>query len=117
MTSKKILKLTALMMSIAWPVLAADLFVFPKNNQTKEQQEQDEFSCYKWAKEQTGFDPKKEVEAAAAPTPQGGPRKRHKAEKQQAAAEQQADKQQEANLAVAQRAYGACMEGKGYTVK
>jgi len=26
---------------------AADVFVFPKNEQTKEQQEQDQFACYK----------------------------------------------------------------------
>ena len=51
---------------------AADVFVFPKNSQTKEQQEQDEFSCYKWAKEQTGFDPNKPVEQASAPAPKGG---------------------------------------------
>ena len=31
--------------------------VFPKQGQSKEQQEQDEFSCYKWAVEQTGVDP------------------------------------------------------------
>lgn len=117
MTSKKILKLTALMMSIAWPVLAADMFVFPKNNQTKEQQEQDQFNCYKWAKEQTGFDPNKPVEQAAAPAPQGGPRKRHKAEKQQDAAEQKAAQKHEASLDGYQHAYGACMEGKGYSVK
>jgi hypothetical protein len=49
---------------------SAELFVFPKNGQTKEQQEQDEFSCYKWAKDQTGFDPNKAVEHAAAPAPQ-----------------------------------------------
>ena len=48
---------------------AAELFVFPKNAQTKEQQEQDEFACYKWAKEQTGFDPNKPVEQASAPAP------------------------------------------------
>src|SRR6185503_10323938 len=51
---------------------AADVFVFPKNAQTKEQQEQDEFACYKWAKEQTGFDPNKPVEQASAPAPKGG---------------------------------------------
>ena len=134
--------------------VAADVFVFPKNGQTKEQQEQDEFSCYKWAKDQTGFDPNKAVEHAAAPAPQGGAakgaakgaavgaiggaiggdagkgaavgagvgaaagaHKKRKGEKQQEAAEQQAEKQQAANVEGYQRAYGACMEGKGYTVK
>jgi OmpA family protein len=51
---------------------AADLFVYPSKGQTKDQQEQDEFSCYKWAKEQTGFDPNQPMQQAAAPPPQGG---------------------------------------------
>ena len=51
--------------------VAADQFVFPKSGQTKEQQEQDQFTCYKWAKEQTGFDPTKPVEQASAPAPKG----------------------------------------------
>lgn len=133
---------------------SGELFVFPKNGQTKEQQEQDEFTCYKWAKDQTGFDPNKAVEHAAAPAPQGGAgkgaakgaavgaiggaiggdagkgaavgagvgaaagaHKKRKGEKQQEAAEQQAEKQQAANVEGYQRAFGACMEGKGYTVK
>jgi hypothetical protein len=133
---------------------AAEVFVFPKNEQTKEQQEQDEFSCYKWAKDQTGFDPNKPVEQAAAPAPKGGAvsgaakgaavgaiggaiagdagkgaavgagvgaaagaHKRRKGEKQQEAAQQQMAKQQEANVETYQRAFGTCMEGKGYTVK
>jgi hypothetical protein len=49
-----------------------DVFVYPGKGQTKEQQEQDEFSCYKWAKEQTGFDPTQPMQQAAAPPPQGG---------------------------------------------
>lgn len=134
--------------------VAAEQFVFPKSGQTKEQQEQDEFTCYKWAKEQTGFDPNKPVEQASAPAPKGGAasgaakgaavgaiggaiggdagkgaavgagvgaaagaHKRRKGEKQQEAAQQQAAKQQEASVEGYQRAFGACMEGKGYTVK
>jgi hypothetical protein len=133
---------------------AADVFVFPKNGQTKEQQEQDQFACYKWAKEQTGFDPTKPVAQASAPAPQGGAvpgaakgaavgaiggaiggdagkgaaigagvgaaagaHKKRKGEKQQEAAQQEATKQQEASVEGYQRAFGACMEGKGYTVK
>ena len=49
-----------------------EVFVYPTKGQTKEQQEQDEFACYKWAKEQTGFDPTQPVQQqAAAPPPQG----------------------------------------------
>lgn len=33
------------------------LFVFPSNSQNKEQQDADEYACFKWAKEQTGVDP------------------------------------------------------------
>jgi hypothetical protein len=47
-----------------------DISVYPGKGQTKEQQEQDEFACYKWAKEQTGFDPTQPVQQAAA-KPQG----------------------------------------------
>ena len=49
-----------------------EVFVYPSKGQTKEQQEQDEFSCYKWAKEQSGFDPNQPMQQAAAPPPQGG---------------------------------------------
>jgi hypothetical protein len=134
--------------------VAAEQFVFPKSGQTKEQQEQDQFTCYKWAKEQTGFDPTKPVEQASAPAPKGGAvsgaakgaavgavggaiggdagkgaavgagvgaaagaHKKRKGEKQQAAAQQQAAQKQEASVEGYQRAFGACMEGKGYTVK
>ena len=38
--------------------------VFPSQGQSKEQQEQDEFACYKWAVEQTGVDPRQ----ASSPT-------------------------------------------------
>ena len=37
--------------------LASDFYVYPKNNQTPEQQQKDEGECYAWAKNQTGFDP------------------------------------------------------------
>jgi hypothetical protein len=134
--------------------VAAEQFVFPKSGQTKEQQEQDQFTCYKWAKEQTGFDPTKPVEQTSAPAPKGGAvsgaakgaavgavggaiggdagkgaavgagvgaaagaHKKRKGEKQQAAAQQQATQQQQASVEGYQRAFGACMEGKGYTVK
>ena len=117
----------------------AEMFVYPKNSQTKEQ---------------TGFDPNKPVEQASAPAPKGGAvsgaakgaavgaiggaiagdagkgaaigagvgaaggaHKKRKGEKQQAAAQQQAAQQQEASVDGYQRAFGACMEGKGYTVK
>lgn len=37
--------------------IAQDLFVYPEKGQSAEQQEQDEFACYKWAKDESGVDP------------------------------------------------------------
>ena len=48
-----------------------DVFVYPSKGQTKDQQEQDEFGCYKWGNEQTGFDPTQTVQQAAPPQQNG----------------------------------------------
>jgi hypothetical protein len=158
MKTKQIVVLMAVTFLIAGsaPAMAADVYVFPKENQSKEQQEQDTFSCYKWAKEQTGFDPTKPVGQASAPPPPArggaasgaakgaavgaiggaiggdagkgaavgagvgaaaGAHKRRKAEKQYEASQQEAAKQYETNVEGYQRAFGVCMEGKGYAVK
>jgi hypothetical protein len=47
--------------------------IYPINNQTKEQQERDEYECYKWAKNQSGFDP---VSTQTASTPPPEPQKK-----------------------------------------
>ncbi len=54
------------------PPPAARTFVYPEKGQTPEQQEQDDFTCYKWAKQQTGYDPEHPNLAAAPPPPSGG---------------------------------------------
>jgi hypothetical protein len=145
----------------AGQALAQDPIVFPAEGQSEEQMEKDKFSCYQWAKNQTGFDPM-EVPKATAPPPEqkagsrtalkgaavgagagalikrdgsrskgagtgavvggviggaaqaGQKRQDEKARQQweQEQASQYAAKRNEYN-----RAYGACMEGKGYTVK
>jgi hypothetical protein len=48
------------------------LYVYPTKGQTKQQQKQDEFECYKWAVEQSGIDPLN-LPKVAAPPPQSGP--------------------------------------------
>jgi hypothetical protein len=48
------------------------LYVFPSKNQTKQQQKEDEFECYKWAVEQSGIDPLN-LPKVEAPPPQTGP--------------------------------------------
>jgi len=37
--------------------MADELMIFPNVDQTEEQQEEDKFSCYTWAKGESGFDP------------------------------------------------------------
>lgn len=48
------------------------LFVYPSNGQSKQQQKEDEFDCYKWAVEQSGIDPLNLPKVEAAPV-QSGP--------------------------------------------
>lgn len=134
------------------------MYVFPAQDQDKEQQEFDEFKCYQWAKEQTGVDPVNppEVNAeqvntgpdgaavgvaargaaagaaigaiagdagkgAAIGATAGALRGRraskfHKAKKQQQneAAAKQAEEEMLENF---NKAFSACMTGKGYSVQ
>ena len=45
--------------------IADELMIFPNADQAPEQQEQDKFACYSWAKDQSDFDP-----TATEPPPQ-----------------------------------------------
>lgn len=45
----------------------AQMFIYPLQGQSPDKQEFDQFTCYKWAKEQTGFDPNQQVAATPAP--------------------------------------------------
>jgi hypothetical protein len=51
---------------------SCDLFVYPSNGQSKQQQKEDEFECYMWAMEQSGVDPLNLPKVEAAPA-QSGP--------------------------------------------
>ena len=46
----------------------SEMFIFPKDGQSAEQQELDEFTCYKWAKNRTGVDPNQPAQATASST-------------------------------------------------
>lgn len=48
---------------------AANLLVYPEKGQTAQQQSQDKYECYQWAKNQTGFDPESAA-GTAGTTPQ-----------------------------------------------
>jgi len=128
---------------------------FPSKGQSPSTQNQDEGTCYAWAKRQTGIDP---VAVASAPPPPSGPAVgggervkgaakgaiggaaigaiagdtgkgagigavagtmaggRQARQNQQAKA-QQAQDAKAATLQHFNKAFGACMEGKGYVVK
>ena len=69
-----------------------ELFVYPKKGQSEQQQAEDRYECHSWAVQQTGFD---------ATQSQGG-----------------VDSSQVAyKRADYQRAQGACLEARGYSVK
>jgi hypothetical protein len=51
----------------------AQQFVYPKNNQTPEQQKKDEFDCHTWAVQQSGYDPIAASQTAPAQAPTGTP--------------------------------------------
>ena len=55
--------------------MADELMIFPNADQAPEQQEQDKFACYSWAKDQSDFDPMAPPTATEAP-PQEGAKKR-----------------------------------------
>ncbi|MRR58461.1 MAG: hypothetical protein EG824_09660 [Deltaproteobacteria bacterium] len=135
--------------------IAQEPFVYPTQGQSNQKMEQDKYSCYQWAKGQTGFDPM-QAPTATAPPPQtkggalrgaaggaalgaavgaiagdagkgaaigaasggiiGGARRAKSTQEQQQYAEQQSASYEQQRNGY-NRAWGACMEGRGYTVK
>ena len=71
---------------------AEDVFIYPKNGQTQEQQVADQYECHAWSKNQTGFDPT-QPGGGVAPNETGARREQY------------------------QRAMTACLEARGYSVK
>lgn len=134
---------------------AADLYVYPAQNQSAEQQEKDKYDCYQFGKSQTGFDPMA-TPTATAPPPEkkggvlrgaaGGALvgaavgavsgdagkgagygaaaggaiglvRKNKSEKEQEQYQQQQQQNYQTQRGNYDRAYAACLEGRGYTVK
>jgi hypothetical protein len=56
------------------PFVGAEVFIYPKQGQSQETFQRDQFECHSWAKQQTGFDPSQPAVAASPPTapPSGG---------------------------------------------
>jgi hypothetical protein len=69
-----------------------DVFVYPKNGQSAEQQSTDRYECHSWAVQQTGFDPTR---------PHGNVD----------------ESDAESKRTDYRRAEGACLEARGYSVK
>jgi hypothetical protein len=53
------------------PVRAQEMFIYPSKGQSAAQQDKDKYSCYSWAKGQTGFDPMAPP-TTRTPPPSGG---------------------------------------------
>ncbi len=141
--------------------MAQDPIIFPAKGQSQDQMEKDKFSCYQWARNETGFDPMKTPTASTPPPQQqarqggalrgaavgagagalikrsgsrsrgaatgaavggvlGGAKQSRQNQKDQQA-RQQWEQQQAGEYAAKRntynRAFSACMESKGYTVK
>jgi hypothetical protein len=147
----------ALLVTAAGIARASDLVIYPAQGQSAEQQGQDEYQCYTWAKGQSGFDPMAQPTATAPPpqqqAPQGGlvrgaargaivggivdgsdgaktgaaagaavgGMRRASQNRNQAQAQGQWEQEQAAQYQASRdgynRAYGACLEGRGYSVK
>jgi predicted lipid-binding transport protein (Tim44 family) len=48
--------------------LAQDMYAYPNKGQSQDQQQKDEYECFNWSKQQSGFDPMA-VPTASAPPP------------------------------------------------
>ena len=72
--------------------LVEKLFIYPRQNQSDQQQATDRYECHRWAVGQTGFDP---TQLTAGPQ----------------------DDSKGLRRADYSRAMTACLEGRGYTVR
>ena len=53
------------------PAAAQQMYVYPAQNQSPDQQNRDQYECHQWSVQQTGVDPTTQS-VAGAPPPQGG---------------------------------------------
>jgi hypothetical protein len=75
------------------PLSTERIFVYPRQGQSEELQAKDRYECHSWAVSQTGYDPT------------------------QSSAGDMLEAQRNQMRADYQRAQGACLDGRGYTVK
>ena len=121
---------------------ATDMYAYPKQGQSAEQQSRDDYDCYRWAGQRTGYDPRRPASSSsqtAGSTGRGalrgalvgaaigeiadnkggegaaiggllGGMRGHRSGRQQAQAAATGERD------AYNRAYRACMEGRGYSV-
>ena len=158
MIVRSVLTLVLSAIVVQWS-FASELYIYPASGQSSDEQKQDEFECYHFGKDQTGFDPmeiptatsappqdtgpstgqrvvrgavvggtvgaitgnssraKKGVKAGAATGVLVGSAKKRDSQKKQKEWEQQQQQQYAQRRNEYNRAYAACLEGRGYTVR
>lgn len=148
--------ITGLLVVICTPLaLAQELYVYPRDGQSKDQQDMDTYQCYQSARDQSGFDPMAAPRATSAePEQKGGAVKgaaggalaglaigaiagdagqgaaigaaggglfggmrRHQSNKERDQWEQQQTQAYAQNRNNYNRAYAACLDARGYTVR
>lgn len=143
---RNLIYITATMTLLGWTTSAwaQKPSAYPAKGQSAEQKSKDDSQCLTWAKQDTGIDPAAVATTPPPPTGPQGERLRgaargavvgeivdnkagegaaigalaggRQARKNQAAKAQQAQASQAQQLDTYYRAYGACMQGRGYTV-
>ncbi|MCA9422947.1 MAG: hypothetical protein KC592_18150 [Nitrospira sp.] len=141
------------------PLSQAKTFIYPMEGKKTKKQEMDEFACYKWAKEKTGFDPNqpaptqhtatrsssrhrgggilggamggaalgaiggaiagdagKGAAIGAGVGAAGGLMKQNRQHSEAAHVSEQTQVNEQQNRQTFNRAYGVCLEGRGYKV-
>ena len=68
MISRLIIPVAMLTGLVSAPAVAQQV-IYPAKGQSAAQQQKDEAECYKWAREQTGYDPAQTTQYAAPPPP------------------------------------------------
>jgi len=64
------LLVVALLTPPAAAPLAQEVFAYPNEGQSQEQQDRDNFECHNWARDRSGFDPMRTPQATAPPPQQ-----------------------------------------------
>jgi hypothetical protein len=136
--------ITLVALVLATSAWAGKPSAYPAKGQSAEQKSEDDSQCLAWAKQDTGIDPAAVANAQPAQTGPKGERLAgaargaivgeivddkagegaaigalaggRRARKNKAASAQQAEASKEQTLDTYYHAYGACMQGRGYTV-